>query len=1576
MTATSTSTTALPPPGRRLVLPQHQGLIDGSGILPAIAGLRGYWSATTPEQLERLGFAPVQRLAPALAIPIYSTTGALAFHQIRPDSPRLGSDGRPVKYETPLGRRPVLDVPQATLPLLGVPTVPLFFTEGARKVDAALGHDLAAMGVLGVWGWRGKNGQRGRTALADFDDIALDGRRVYIVFDSDVATKPEVARAMRRFQDYLEHHGAVVGIVYLPSGPDGAKVGLDDFFVAGGTAEGLLDLAEDGVRGDAVAPPGGAPAGLAGGSRAAPAATVTRLADVVIEPLRWGWRPYIPQGETTLIEGDPDEGKSLITLDLAARFSRGRAMPDGSASDLQGPQHVLVIGDEDRLATTVKPRLLAAGGDPERVHVLSMVPHLRMGSDPDTGDPTVVWEQRLPQWPDDAGRVHRVAEELGATVLILDPLSAHLGEKVNPNSDQSIRAALQATSHWVQRTGRVFLIVRHFNKQSGESNPKYRGAGTIGLLGLARSSLMVAPDPDDAPEAGGAGERRAFSRQKGNLAAAKDSPTWLYTISTTEEGVPYVEWLHKSPHTSRSLLRALDPEDTSTLGEAKRLLERLLADGPRRSDEVEQAAKQLSISPRTLHRARAALGVEPRPVTSPPSTKVDHWLLSLPPLPPEDSTDAAGHGVGAGTAAAATPTGPTALRVGDQGFPVDGAGTILTAHPVTVTELLPSDDPDSGEGFYVTDDPSTRTAHPAEHWLPLAEALAQGLWSADDPPDEPPPASADTAVSGASQPPQNGAAVQRASGPPAAFGNVAFSAPNGTPPQIESQVAKPGCQTPFAATPLAMWLGNVAPDLENGAQTAPESHIAKGEGWLGPDAEVLDAEAPSAARLSSIFVAPAETPEGAEDEPATADVDLSDVQLITTAEALAAAVPALLASEFVGVDTETTGLDPHTDRLRLVQLAAPGQPVVVVDAFACPTLAPLVPLFADQAPGTGHRPTLAGHHLKFDLQILERAGLPLPPGDRLFDTMLAAQLLDAGAHTHTKGYFTLQATAARELGEAGALDKTEQTSDWASPTLSPAQLAYAARDARVLEPLTAALASRLTESKLAPLAAVEFAALPAVAATELAGVPIDTDAWRALAREAEEALPRLRGAVTAQAMSCPSPADPPRPRRAPAAPAPASRSGAPPASKGAVPLQTEIALEPPSGAPQDLPEEEAGEQEEPPSWLDVVLPLTEKQCAPLKSGKRRRMPAREFNPDSHEQQLRLLNALLGPLGHPVTDVKEETLVPLRYVHPVVEALLALRTASKRATAFGSTYVDKYVHPVTGRIHPGYQQVGTEAGRLSCSGPNVQQIPHDAAYRACIAAPLGRVLVKADYTQIELCVVAEVSGDRKLLDALLAGDDLHRLTAAALYQKPAEAVTPDERAFAKIVNFGSLYGQGANGLQAQATTQGLTLSLEGAREMLRSFDAAWPQLARWRRARQNSREPVLITLGGRQRRLRPDAPPTFRLNTPIQGAAADGFKAALGELWATRARCPSGVPVLLVHDEIVVEADEAEAGAAVIWVQDAMVAGMRRYLRTAPVRVEATVSRSWGGAPLPAVALAETTRPESRGEVAHAPVAPH
>lgn len=227
------------------LLPHHQRMLVESAISPDVAAQRKYFSAVKTEQLARLGFEGYQQRVPALVVPIYSPDGRVELYQVRPDSPREKADkpGTFVKYETVAGARMRLDVPPGARAGLGDPSVPLWITEGVRKADSAVSAGLCCIALLGVWNWRGTNLDGGKTALGEWHDVALNGRDVYVCFDSDVVEKVEVQQAVTELCSFLKSRGARSHVVRLPGGPEGAKVGLDDFLAAGHTVAELLERA-------------------------------------------------------------------------------------------------------------------------------------------------------------------------------------------------------------------------------------------------------------------------------------------------------------------------------------------------------------------------------------------------------------------------------------------------------------------------------------------------------------------------------------------------------------------------------------------------------------------------------------------------------------------------------------------------------------------------------------------------------------------------------------------------------------------------------------------------------------------------------------------------------------------------------------------------------------------------------------------------------------------------------------------------------------------------------------------------------------------------------------------------------------------------------------------------------------------------------------------------------------------------------------------------------------------------------------------------------------------------------------
>jgi DNA polymerase I len=561
---------------------------------------------------------------------------------------------------------------------------------------------------------------------------------------------------------------------------------------------------------------------------------------------------------------------------------------------------------------------------------------------------------------------------------------------------------------------------------------------------------------------------------------------------------------------------------------------------------------------------------------------------------------------------------------------------------------------------------------------------------------------------------------------------------------------------------------------------------------------------------------------------------------VTTASEWERVKADLLAEPVLGLDTEATGLDPFTSRLRLVQLAARGR-VYLVDAFR------LDPHALQQVLDRAGR--LVGHNLKFDLRMLMAAGLRLPSdiGHRLSDTMLAGQLLGAGLAGER---YRLVDLAQRYLGIE--LDKTEQVSDW-SGALTDDQLAYAARDAAVLLPLRDRLRAELERAELGQVALIESRALPAMAWLEQSGAPFDQAAWLALAEIAEQQRRRLESDLDAL-------------------------------------------------APSDL----------------GLLPL----------GGLEAVSTRWSSP---AQVLRLLESR----GVALPDTRDETLHEHGAADPLIPVLLEHRDAAKRSGSFGREFL-RFVHPVTGRVHADFFQLGSASGRVSCRGPNLQQIPHTAEYRACFRTPEGRVLVGSDFSQIEPRCAAEISGEERLLAAYRERRDVYRQVASELGV---------ERSVAKTIVLGALYGLGAHGLSRRLRADaGIEMAEEQARSYLNAFFAGYPALDRWRSRRRDDGAVATRTLSGR-RRLNV-AEYTQKINTPIQGVAADIFKLAMALLYERHDNVPSARLVLSVHDELVVEVDETEAGTARRWLADCMRQAGEHFLQRVPVVVEAGTGLTW------------------------------
>jgi DNA polymerase-1 len=182
--------------------------------------------------------------------------------------------------------------------------------------------------------------------------------------------------------------------------------------------------------------------------------------------------------------------------------------------------------------------------------------------------------------------------------------------------------------------------------------------------------------------------------------------------------------------------------------------------------------------------------------------------------------------------------------------------------------------------------------------------------------------------------------------------------------------------------------------------------------------------------------------------------------------------------------------------------------------------------------------------------------------------------------------------------------------------------------------------------------------------------------------------------------------------------------------------------------------------------------------------------------------------------------------------PLAALLLDYRETVKRAGTYGESWLKDYLHVLTGRVHADYFQLGAASGRMSCTHPNVQNLPRSGDYRRCVRGEEGTVIVKADFSQIELRIAAVLAQERNMLEAFRQGTDLHAVTASRVLGIPLAEVGKAQRQLAKALNFGLLYGMGAKGLRAYAAANyKVILSDSEATQHRQRFFLAYPGLLR-------------------------------------------------------------------------------------------------------------------------------------------------
>lgn len=436
--------------------------------------------------------------------------------------------------------------------LAASPERTVFLVEGEKDV-----HSLEALGLLATTNPMGAG--KWEPVYSEW----LSGRRVVILPDNDEAGEHHAGLVARA----LIGVAAAVFVVRLPGLP--AKGDVSDWLAnPANDKEALFRLLQSAV---ALRAPDPAP------NPSTP--LVHCLQDLKAQPVSWLWPGYLPCGKLVLIDGDPGQGKSLLTLDLAARLTRGDSWPDGRSSG--GPGNVVLVSCEDGVEDTIVPRLIDLGARLDRIF---------------SYQGTSIEEARssLPCFPRDAQQLADIVRAKQARLVIIDPLMAFLAMGVNSINDQSVRQALLPLARLAEETGTAVVIVRHLNKTGG-SKAVYRGSGSIGIVGTARMSYLVARDPDDA-------DSRVLACVKSNLGL--QPPSLAFQINN-DQGVR-LHWQGGTELSADDLvgqgIKGPNPRER-----AKEFLRTALSKGRCTFADLESSARLQGLTPRTLERARAEM---------------------------------------------------------------------------------------------------------------------------------------------------------------------------------------------------------------------------------------------------------------------------------------------------------------------------------------------------------------------------------------------------------------------------------------------------------------------------------------------------------------------------------------------------------------------------------------------------------------------------------------------------------------------------------------------------------------------------------------------------------------------------------------------------------------------------------------------------------------------------------------------------------------------------------------------------------------------------------------------------------
>lgn len=576
-----------------------------------------------------------------------------------------------------------------------------------------------------------------------------------------------------------------------------------------------------------------------------------------------------------------------------------------------------------------------------------------------------------------------------------------------------------------------------------------------------------------------------------------------------------------------------------------------------------------------------------------------------------------------------------------------------------------------------------------------------------------------------------------------------------------------------------------------------------------------------------------------------------------------------------GVDTETKSLDPHTGKLRLVQIADVQERVGIFDIWKMTHegKSALAGFLSDPTN------TKIFHHAKFDAKFI-KLHLGVKDLNPIVCTMLEASLLACGNMTMSK---SLESVLERYLSIT--IDKSLQSSDWSIPDLSLNQLLYAATDCKDLIQLHKVMFMYIKKQGMQNTFKIEMNCIQATAEMEINGMPFNFEKWCARA---------------------------------------------------------------------DADEAEAKEEE----WKIYEL------CDSVSNQPTLFGEPSTWNINSHVQ----LKDKLRKLGIKIPVIEErdgrrrettgkDQLKEIEHVHPVIPRIINQRILHKSYTTYGRNWY-ACINPKTKRIHANLNQNGSETGRFTTGeevsdtmDPPMLGIPRADKFRNCFEAPEGRVLVWGDYSQIELRILADFSGDQNLIQAFVDGRDPHKDAAVRLFEVDEEKIDSEMRHLAKDLNYGMPYGVAAPKFALKAH-----ITEERASQLMKKYFSIYPRIKSWLDAagwraitQRNCR-----TASGRLLRFNYDDKDPRQVsaarrngkNSPIQGTCSDIIKTSLVLVY--KEVQDTDVKLCHVfHDEIILECDEKQVSESEELLRRNMVKGAQVFLKHVPVHVDIKSGRCWG-----------------------------